>query len=311
MKRHFTILVAALLLFAGVVAADYVTKVHSEGPDKLVVESGGTIEIKSGATLDAQVGSTLNVPANMVALTTDTTGNYVTSVATTAPLTGGAAGSEGATLTVAITADGIDGTQLADNFTQDGDEVIIGGTYDFLVVTAAAAEAGVPAASGNAAVVRCLGGICQAVMTLTAVSVAIADPTGAAGYGGTKIYDFPQGYINILGLVADLTATAGAGGLADAWDGDISFGTTVADVGAGLAATEADWVASTSTTQAAGGVAVTDAQSAVTNQTFIDGHTTAADLFINFETDDADTSALDTLAVSGTVTVTWLQLGDN
>ena len=39
---------------------------------------------------------------NLIALTTNTTGNYVASVATTAPLTGGAAGSEGAALTIVI-----------------------------------------------------------------------------------------------------------------------------------------------------------------------------------------------------------------
>lgn len=39
---------------------------------------------------------------NLIALTSNTTGNYVASVATTAPLTGGAAGSEGATLTIVI-----------------------------------------------------------------------------------------------------------------------------------------------------------------------------------------------------------------
>ena len=43
------------------------------------------------------------VAADAVALTTDTTGNYVASVATTAPITGGAAGSEGAALTIALT----------------------------------------------------------------------------------------------------------------------------------------------------------------------------------------------------------------
>ena len=39
---------------------------------------------------------------NDIALTTNTSGNYVASVATTAPLSGGAAGSEGATLTLSI-----------------------------------------------------------------------------------------------------------------------------------------------------------------------------------------------------------------
>lgn len=43
-----------------------------------------------------------NMSLNNLALGSNTTGNYVASVATTAPLTGGAAGSEGATLTIVI-----------------------------------------------------------------------------------------------------------------------------------------------------------------------------------------------------------------
>lgn len=57
MRRHLTVLVAALALVAGAVAADYVAKVHSEGPDKLVVESGGELELKTGSTLDLSVGT--------------------------------------------------------------------------------------------------------------------------------------------------------------------------------------------------------------------------------------------------------------
>ena len=43
---------------------------------------------------------------NLIALTSNTTGNYVASVATTAPLAGGAAGSEGAALTLTLTQTG-------------------------------------------------------------------------------------------------------------------------------------------------------------------------------------------------------------
>lgn len=57
------------------------------------------ITVEAGADFDA---SGL-IKADSVALTTDTTGNYVASVATTAPITGGAAGSEGAALTIGIT----------------------------------------------------------------------------------------------------------------------------------------------------------------------------------------------------------------
>jgi len=45
---------------------------------------------------------TQQITAGDVALTSNTSGNYVASVATTSPITGGAAGSEGATITIAI-----------------------------------------------------------------------------------------------------------------------------------------------------------------------------------------------------------------
>ena len=50
-----------------------------------------------------------------------------------------------------------------------------------------------------------------------------------------------------------------------------------------------------------------------TEQVYHDGHTTAIDLYMNFEIDDADitTGGADAITVSGTVTVTWINLGDN
>ena len=60
-----------------------------------------TVTAMSGDINITNAGVTA-VQANAVALGTDTTNNYVATVATTAPLTGGAGGSEGATLTIAI-----------------------------------------------------------------------------------------------------------------------------------------------------------------------------------------------------------------
>lgn len=54
----------------------------------------------------------LTLSDSAVTLTSETTGDYVASVATTAPLSGGAAGSEGATLTLSITANGIGTAQI-------------------------------------------------------------------------------------------------------------------------------------------------------------------------------------------------------
>jgi hypothetical protein len=44
--------------------------------------------------------------------------------------------------------------------------------------------------------------------------------------------------------------------------------------------------------------------------TNLDGHTTAVDLILNVAVPDADVSASDTLAVTGTVTCVWSNVGD-
>jgi hypothetical protein len=62
-----------------------------------------TINDLANATLTATIA------ADSVALGTDTTGNYVTSVATSSGITGGAAGSEGATLTLSLDIAGLTG----------------------------------------------------------------------------------------------------------------------------------------------------------------------------------------------------------
>lgn len=186
------------------------------------------------------------------------------------------------------------------------DDLIATITDDILLAATTGAEAG----TGVTAVNKCLGGICQTVITLTAAEVTITDPAGAAAYGGLKIYDFPAGWIYRIGVVADLAITAGAGGIADNFDGDVALGGTVSG-GGGMAGDEVAWVASTATPQAAAGVTTADCQSTATEHTIGDGHTTALDLYLNFEVDDADISSSDTLSVTGTITVTWITLGDN
>lgn len=192
------------------------------------------------------------------------------------------------------------------------DTINIGSALDDVVIVGAA---GAEAGAGVVAAERCMGAICQTVFTFTAATLAITDPGAAAAYGGLKIYDFPAGYINRLGVVADITLTEASATIAADFDGDISFGSTAAEATATLhnPTTEDDWVLTAATTQAVASVAAADTQSAVTQQTICDGHTTACDLYLNVEIDDADitTGAADALTIDGTVTVTWINLGDN
>ncbi|MEI9966630.1 MAG: hypothetical protein WDN67_03260 [Candidatus Moraniibacteriota bacterium] len=82
---------------------------------QLLVANGSGVPTFVSLSSDATLSNTgaLTIAANSVALTTDTTGNYVQSLASGNGITGGAAGSEGATLTLSIDLlDSDDGTGL-------------------------------------------------------------------------------------------------------------------------------------------------------------------------------------------------------
>lgn len=156
------------------------------------------------------------------------------------------------------------------------------------------------------------------VLTCTATPVTITDDAGVAQYGGVKVYDFPSGLICVLGAVVSGELTAGVTGtIIDNWDGDVSLGTETATTGATLTGTEADIMQSVAVSAgAADKIGVVDAVSAAAALTesgarWIDGTTTAADVFLNFLIDDDATHTAGTAAFTGKVTLTWINLGDN
>lgn len=153
------------------------------------------------------------------------------------------------------------------------------------------------------------GAVHKSVFTLTSLSITMTDAGAAGCHGSHKIYDFPAGVIQILGCSYDLTTLAGAGGIADgaALVGALGSAATATD-NATLTSTEADLIASTTGTLTAGAGALAKHGSMVT--TAFDGHTTAMDAYLNVAVPDADSSASDTVAVSGTITIVWANLGD-
>jgi hypothetical protein len=113
--------------------------------------------------------------------------------------------------------------------------------------------------------------------------------------------------------VADLALTKSSAGVIDAWDGDISLGTATAANDADLTSTEADIVAKTSTPQAAAGATTGDMVTATAQMGIFDGTGTAKDVYLNVLVDDADHDVTGTacnIIVNGTVTLTWINLGD-
>lgn len=170
---------------------------------------------------------------------------------------------------------------------------------------------GVGAKNGSAitAVENGNGAVHKTVLTLASLSVTMTDATTNGCHGSHKLYDFPAGPIQILGTSMNLTTLAGSGGIADgaALVGSIGSA-TVGTNNATLTTTEADLIASKAGTLTAGAGTLASHGSLVA--TAFDGTATAVDAFLNLAVPDADSSASDTVAVSGTVTLHWINLGD-
>jgi hypothetical protein len=178
--------------------------------------------------------------------------------------------------------------------------------------------AGVGAKAGAtvAAVENGDGVIHRTVLTLTATPIAaFGDEAGQGQYGGVKIYDFPEGLILTLGAVIDGAVTLTAPAI-DTWDGDIGLGVEVVTDHQDAANKIGQILQSTATTQAVGKVATTDAVTIATLLTesgarWRDGTATAVDLYLNVLVDD-DAAHDNTITgtFTGTVTITWIKLGD-
>lgn len=156
-----------------------------------------------------------------------------------------------------------------------------------------------------------LGPFCVTTLTLDNVAQTV---TNGTEYQGTKIYDFPEGQLSILGVTATLqqkTTSALASTLNASSTGAISLGTATAS-STTLNGTMADFLASTAfTSSATVNVAGTAVSGALASAAQFDGTSTAKDLYVNTAyatTTDVDGDATQT--ISGTVVITWINLGD-
>ena len=155
------------------------------------------------------------------------------------------------------------------------------------------------------------GLIHQTTFTITAMPVTVADATVGVG---TKIYDFPEGRVFILGGTgsAQFTTTSV---LASTLNTGVScrWGLgTVTQTNATLATTEQDLLP---VTTFAASATISVANTATTSQLAaaaqFDGTSTAKDAFFNISVPTAtDIDADATVLVSGTITITWINLGD-
>jgi hypothetical protein len=176
-------------------------------------------------------------------------------------------------------------------------------------------------ASGAGAVVEALAPYVRAVesgdvvkqtlLTLTDLPQALPNATQ---YVGTKLYDFPEGRILVLGVTATLqetTRSAIASTLNGGKTGAASLGTATAS-STTLNSTMADLLPSTAWVSSAtidvAGTAVTGALEASAH---FDGTGTAKDLYLNAAVvTDGDVDADADISWSGSIRITWINLGD-
>ena len=172
--------------------------------------------------------------------------------------------------------------------------------------------------SKNGANVRVLEygdkGIHRSEFTFSNMPVSVVSVTTGAGVGGTKFYDFPEGSIRILGCVAELSLGVDV-------QGDFTDGTPEGDVGVGtVAPANADALGTDATDDNLGTAtaftmsAYADADINIPSEAAlnIDGTTTPVDAYVNILVDagDIDDSTTTDVFVSGSLVITWANLGD-
>lgn len=152
------------------------------------------------------------------------------------------------------------------------------------------------------------GAVQKLVITLPVTSVATTDNGANGAQGGIKVYDFQEGSLVILGVTHNLTLAKVGSGISATATVLSSLGSAlVTQNEATLTGTEADIVASNSTVLVAGAGVSKSRSSAIT---YLDGTTTAKDLYLNLNVDAVGSTATDAVNVSGTITVLYANAGD-
>lgn len=176
-------------------------------------------------------------------------------------------------------------------------------------------SAGVASPTEVVAVEQGNGVIHKTILQIESLNVNVVSVTTGNGVGGSKVYDFPEGRVLILGTMADLTLAIPTASQADFTDatpaGDIGVGTLApanAD-GLGTDATDDDLCTATAFTMSAY-TATPEIPSEASLQH--DGTSTAKDMLVNILVDagDIDDDTTGEVLVSGVIVCTWINLGD-
>lgn len=169
-------------------------------------------------------------------------------------------------------------------------------------------EVGAAAGTGVTASER-VGRVQKTTITLVNANIDTVDNGAAGAQGSLKIYDFPAGNIAVLGAVGLLTLARVGTALTATSAVVASVGTVAAGAGdATLTSTEANIMPSATATLSSG---TGTADLASTAGGMFDGTATAIDAILNVATPDAGSTGNDALTANGTITITWINLGDN
>lgn len=212
-----------------------------------------------------------------------------------------------------VTEDGKVLMRFKENTVQFPNAIDVDGAADFAGEVTQAQ--GVGAKNGATVTVQEFGdgAVHKTVFTFDNTPISIVSVTTGNGVGGTKVYDFPAGYIRVLGGTADLS-------LAVETEDDYTDGTPEGDIGVGtVAPANADALGTDATDDnilTAAGFTMSDfaatadlSPEAALN---LNGTSTPVAVFLNALVDagDIDDDTTTNLLVSGTMTLVWANLGD-
>jgi len=187
-----------------------------------------------------------------------------------------------------------------------------------LGVTGVSTLAGIITTNGNGAIVADKATAVENLnethkTTLTFTLTGDNDLDLADGDHGTgiQVYDFPAGHILILGATIDASVTTSAN--YDTSPNDVfvvSCGTEVGADDNALTGTEVDIIPSTELDTVGATALTLDWHAALAASAQFDGTGTAKDLYVNVACTAASATGANTYAITGTLTVTWINLGD-
>jgi len=203
----------------------------------------------------------------------------------------------------------VDGTiKLDGDVTATGDITVTGGD----IIDGAG---GGTAVTSKATSVETMGAVQTSVVTFTLTGDHDLDLADGDHGTGIKVFDFPEGRIHIFGAVMNSSIVASSSFNATANDKFVvSMGTVVAADDNALSGTEVNLIPSNSITTDDGGGANTqltnDWHSELAAAAVFDGTTTPVDAYVNVACPDTANTGASTYAVTGTVTITWANLGD-